>query len=199
MPSEKPDSYQCGTFEVSRNPDVQQFVDKLNRLREAVDQFKIQPGTGYTVNRSVGGTTLTIKTDQSAQAIESHPFKIYARSKKKNEWEAKVEVESKLYAPSDTKIDGLDSWTKIENKNQTCQIFLEAKISKHEIKSAKIDFTGKETSLIDPADAASEQTTSRIPLASVSTSGLILQNVRTHVRTDLACVNGFAYLVLVPL
>jgi hypothetical protein len=42
VPNEKPDSFQCGPFEVARNPDVRQFVEKLNRLREAVDACRVQ-------------------------------------------------------------------------------------------------------------------------------------------------------------
>jgi hypothetical protein len=198
MASEKPDSFQCGPFEVARNPNVSQFVEKLNRLREALDACRIQPGVGYDVNRSSGGTTLSIKKGQGGnQAEEMHPFKIYVRKKDKK-WEAKIQKESAFYSPSETEITGLDEWSEIGVKD-LCQIYLEAKISSHEIQSAKINFTGESTSLIDPADGAAEQTATRIPLGTVSKDGTIVQNVRTNVRTNLSCLNGFAYLLIVPL
>jgi hypothetical protein len=82
VPNEKPDSFQCGPFEVARNPDVRSFVEKLNRLREAVDQCRVQPGVGYTVNRSSGGTVLAIKAGAGGSAPEErHPFKISVSQK----------------------------------------------------------------------------------------------------------------------
>lgn len=60
MAFDQPDSFQIGTFEVRRNPSPQELAEKLNRLREAVDQIRIQPGPGYLINRTRGGTTLQI-------------------------------------------------------------------------------------------------------------------------------------------
>jgi len=198
MPSEKPDSFQCGAFEVAKNPNVSQFVEKLNRLREAVDQCRIQPGVGYDVNRSTGGTTLSIKKGQcGVVAPDIHPFKIYAQSKDKK-WQAKIQKESSFYSPSETQISGLDEWAAIGDKD-ICQIYLEAKISSNEVQSAKIDFSGDSKSLVDPANGESKQTATRIPLGSVTSKGLITQSVKTHVRTNLGCMNGFAYLLIVPL
>jgi hypothetical protein len=198
MPSEKPDSFQCGPFEVASNPNVSQFVEKLNRLREAVDACRIQPGVGYTLNRSSGGTTLSISTGQGGVvAIDPYPFKIYAR-KKNNQWEAKIQKESELYAPSKRDISGLDEWTRIGDK-EVCQIYLEAKISNLNIQSAKIDFSGESQSLVDPSEGQGVQTATRIPLGSIARDGTITQSVKTHVRTNLGCLNGFAYLLIVPL
>jgi hypothetical protein len=198
MPSEKPDSFQCGPFEVASNPNVSQFVEKLNRLREAVDACRIQPGVGYEVNRSTSGTTLTIKAGQGGNsAEETHPFKIFAR-KKDQKWQAKIQKESAFYFPSETAITGLDEWREIGTKD-LCQIYLEAKISDHKIQSAEIDFSGESTSLIDPENGDAPQTATRIPLGTISKDGTIVQNVRTNVRTNLACLNGFAYLLIVPL
>lgn len=59
MPADA-DSFGIGPFEVRRNPSAQELAEKLNRLREAVDQCRLQPGPGYTVSRSRGGTTLQI-------------------------------------------------------------------------------------------------------------------------------------------
>jgi hypothetical protein len=198
MASEKPDSFQCGPFEVARNPNISQFVEKLNRLREAIDQCRIQPGVGYKLSRSSGGTTLSINTGQSGSvATDPHPFKIYAR-KKNNQWEAKVQKESELYVPFKMGISKLDEWTKIGNK-EVCQIYLDAKISDLKIQSAKIDFSGESKSLVDPAQGEGAQTATRIPLGSIAKDGTITQSVKTHVRTNLGCMNGFAYLLIVPL
>ena len=198
MASDKPDSFQCGPFEVASNPNVSQFVEKLNRLREAVDQCRLQPGVGYTLNRSSGGTTLSINAGHGGVvAIDPYPFKIYAR-KKNNQWEAKIQKESELYAPSKRDISGLDEWTMIGNK-EVCQIYLQAEISNLNIQSAKIDFSGESQSLVDPSEGQGVQTATRIPLGSIARDGTITQSVKTHVRTNLGCLNGFAYLLIVPL
>lgn len=198
MASDKPDSFQCGAFEVAKNPNVSQFVEKLNRLREAVDQCRLQPGVGYTLNRSSGGTSLTISTGQGGVvAPDIHPFKIFARMKD-NKMQAKIQKESELYDPVKKDITGLDEWNSIGN-SEICQIYLEAKISDHKIQSAKIDFSGSSKSLVDPSDGQSAQTATRIPLGSITKKGVITQSVKTHLRTNLGCLNGFAYLLIVPL
>ena len=199
MASDKPDSFQCGPFEVASNPNVSQFVDKLNRLREAVDQCRIQPGIGYTLNRSTGGTTLSIKTSNGGMmgTEDIHPFKIYARIQNKKV-QAKIQKESAFFSPSNTKIQGLDEYTEVGIKD-ICQIYLTAKVTNHVISEAKIDFSGDSTSLIDPASGQSAQTATRIPLGSVDKNGQIVQNVRTNLSTNLGCLNGFAYLLIVPL
>lgn len=56
----QPDSFNIGPFEVRQNPSPRELAEKLNRLREAVEQVRIQPGPGYLVNRGRGGTTLQI-------------------------------------------------------------------------------------------------------------------------------------------
>jgi hypothetical protein len=196
--SDKPDSFQCGAFEVAKNPNVSQFVEKLNRLREAVDQCRLQPGVGYTLNRSSGGTSLTISTGQGGVvAPDIHPFKIFARMKD-NKMQAKIQKESELYDPVKKDITGLDEWNNIGN-SEICQIYLEAKISDHKIQSAKIDFSGSSKSLVDPSDGQSAQTATRIPLGSITKKGVITQSVKTHLRTNLGCLNGFAYLLITPL
>jgi len=198
MPSELPDSFGCGPFVAARNPDVGLFVDKLNKLREAVDACRIQPGVGYTFNRSAGGTSLNIKTgDGSSAPQEVHPFKIYVRSKDKK-LQAKIQNESLLLSPEQTKITGLNAWNNIGEKD-ICYLYLEAQINNHIIQSAKIDFSGESTSLVDPANGLSAQTATRIPIGSITKDGLITQSVKTHVRTELGCLNGFAYLLIVPL
>lgn len=77
MAFDQADSFQIGSFEVRQNPSPQELADKLNRLREAVDQLRIQPGPGYLVNRSRGGTTLQIlRGSGNASIAETCPFDV---------------------------------------------------------------------------------------------------------------------------
>lgn len=75
MAFDQPDSFQIGPFEVRRNPSPQELAEKLNRLREAVEQCRLQPGPGYTVSRTRGGTTLQILARPgAAPAANACPF-----------------------------------------------------------------------------------------------------------------------------
>ena len=77
MAFDQSDSFQIGSFEVRKNPSPQELADKLNRLREAVDQLRIQPGPGYLVNRTRGGTTLQILSKAGTSATtETCPFDV---------------------------------------------------------------------------------------------------------------------------
>lgn len=58
--SEKPDSFGVGEFQVVRDPDAKKLAEKLNQLREAIDQCRLLPGVGYTVRRGPSGTVLSI-------------------------------------------------------------------------------------------------------------------------------------------
>lgn len=72
----QPDSFQIGPFEVRRNPSPQELAEKLNRLREAVEQIRIQPGPGYLVNRGRGGTTLQILSRGGMASTDICPFDV---------------------------------------------------------------------------------------------------------------------------
>jgi hypothetical protein len=201
MASDQPDSFQVGSFEVRKNPSPQELADKLNRLREAVDRVRLQDGIGYTVNRSSGGTSLNIKTGNQNATIQSpHPFQIYTRYVD-DTWQAKVYPQSLIYNPTQYNgtINGLNTWTDLDGLTDVRDIYLKTSISNHAIVSAGIDFSGQHTSLVDPDDGSGAQTAARIPLGSVTSVGQITQSVRSHVRTNLACMNGFAYVLLVPL
>lgn len=77
MASDQPDSFQIGPFEVRQNPSPRELADKLNRLREAVDQVRLQPGPGYTLARSRGGTTIQILARPGgSSATETCPFDV---------------------------------------------------------------------------------------------------------------------------
>lgn len=76
MAFDQPDSFNIGPFEVRRNPSPQELAEKLNRLREAVEQCRLQPGPGYTVSRTRGGTTLQIRPSGGASLPEACPFDV---------------------------------------------------------------------------------------------------------------------------
>jgi hypothetical protein len=198
MASEKPDSFQCGPFEVARNPNVSQLVEKLNRLREAVDACRIQPGVGYNVNRSSGGTTLTIKSESvSSPAVEDHPFKLQVR-KKDDAYEFKVgpgTVQNNSNQP-----DNINTWAALDDV--PARIYLEAKISELEItsltfKSQKSDVELKRTEI-----ESGKQTFARItiglyvPNSTGGTDYRVIQNVTTDIATPLFAFNGYPALLL---
>lgn len=58
--AENGDSFNINPFRVVPRPDPDQLADKLNKLREAIDQCRLLPGPGYQVKRGTTGTTLTI-------------------------------------------------------------------------------------------------------------------------------------------
>jgi hypothetical protein len=77
MAFDQPDSFQIGPFEVRQNPSPRELAEKLNKLREAVEQVRIQPGPGYTVNRTRGGTTIQILSRPGGSgAAETCPFDV---------------------------------------------------------------------------------------------------------------------------
>jgi len=86
----QPDSFQIGPFEVRRNPSAHELAEKLNRLREAVEQTRIQPGVGYLVNRTRGGTTLQILPQTGSSATETCPFDVLLQADGSN-YKIKVE------------------------------------------------------------------------------------------------------------
>lgn len=79
---ENADSFGIQPFRVTRTPDVRQLADKLNRLREAVDECRLLPGPGYQVKRGTTGTTLTIRRggggSGSVAADDPCPFDVTA-------------------------------------------------------------------------------------------------------------------------
>lgn len=184
MPNEKPDSFQIGTFEVARNPDVRQFVEKLNRLREAVDQCRLQDGVGYTVSRSTNGTTLSIKTGTSGGATGEidHPFKVTTRTLN-GQKQIRVLKESFLTWPDGgvKEIADLDKWIQAKNGDT---VFLETRFSAgYQFTSAKILVTAQNL-------ASFEDGAARIRVGSLTQSGALVQNVRFHVQAVNACRNG---------
>jgi hypothetical protein len=76
MAFDQPDSFQIGPFEVRQNPSPTELAEKLNKLREAVEQVRLQPGPGYTISRSRGGTTIQILPRPGSMATETCPFDV---------------------------------------------------------------------------------------------------------------------------
>jgi hypothetical protein len=76
MAFDQPDSFQIGPFEVRPNPSPRELAEKLNKLREAVEQVRIQPGPGYTINRTRGGTTIQLLSRSGSAVRETCPFDV---------------------------------------------------------------------------------------------------------------------------
>jgi len=198
MASEKPDSFQCGPFEVASNPNVSQLVEKLNRLREAVDACRIQPGVGYNVNRSSGGTTLTIKSDSSSNAaVQDHPFKLQVR-KKEDAYEFKVGAGT--VQNNSTQPDNINTWAAIDDV--PARIYLEAKISELEITSLTFKSQNSDLELKRTEIESGKQTFARItiglyvPTSTGGTDYRVIQNVTTDIPTPLFAFSGYPALLL---
>jgi hypothetical protein len=197
MASDKPDSFQCGPFEVARNPDVRQLVDKLNKLREAVDQSRIQPGVGYDVQRSTSGTTLSIRADRGGGIeIEEHPFMLKVRKKDKQN---QFFVTQGAVGNNDVRISNQEKWVDFDTP---ANIYLEAevkdmKITKLTIKSKKPDEEMKRVEI-----ASGEQKYSRIsiglyaPTEPTKKDFRVVQNVRTNIPAALICSEGYPAVLL---
>jgi hypothetical protein len=196
MPSEKPDSFQCGPFSVAKNPDIVQFVEKLNRMREMVDSCRIQPGIGYTFTRSSGGTTLTIKSGSSV-SVENHSFKLDVRQASSG-YEFKVgpgTVQNNEIAP-----DNIDTW--VAFATAPARIYLEAEITELEITSLTFLAQDSDAELLRTEISSGEQTFARItiglyvPTTTGGTDYRVIQNVRTDIMTPLFAFNGYPALQL---
>ncbi len=197
MPNEKPDSFQCGPFEVARNPDVRSFVEKLNRLREAVDQCRVQPGVGYTVNRSSGGTVLAIKTGSaSGEAEFVHPFKLRVRPQGSR---FQFLCTTGTVGDNDPRVDNLETWVDFE---APARIYLEAVIEDLAITSLTLKAQKADDPLARTVVEDGKQTQARISIGLYvatepgKTDYRIIQNVTTNIMTPLFCFSGYPALAL---
>lgn len=183
MPNEKPDSYQVGAFEVARNPDVRQFVDKLNRLREAIDQCRLQDGVGYTVSRSSGGTTLSIQPAGrgGAAAPAPHPWKITTRIAD-GQPQAFVQASSQLLwtTGTDVSVDGLGEWI---TAPRPCDVYLRVSWT------SAFAFAEARVEALAERPAPTDNSTS-IRIGGVLANGEVIQAVTTDIQTRNACRNG---------
>lgn len=195
MAGEKPDSFQCGPFEVSRNPDVRQFVDKLNKLREAVDQCRVQPGVGYTVNRSSGGTTLAIKSGRGGVAAPlQHPFKLQVR---KNNNKYQYFVAQGAVRNNDKKVGNIEQWVDFDTNQPSARIFLEATITDLAIDNLTLKTQAASAELARTVVEGGKQKLARIsiglyvPTEPGKTDYRVVQNVTTDIMTPLFCYSGY--------
>lgn len=198
MASDKPDSFQCGPFEVARNPNVSQFVEKLNRLREAVDQCRLQPGVGYTLNRSSGGTSLTIKNNAGGvSAPLEHPFKLKIRQKQNTTFE--LWCNPGLVGDGKVKTDNTEKWVTFQN---SARIYLEASISDLSIQTLTIKTQDPNKEFKRTEISGGKQSYARISLGLYvpeyegSKTYKIIQNVTTDIMTPLFCFSGYPALAL---
>jgi len=196
MASEKPDSFQCGPFEVAANPSVTQFVDKLNKLREAVDQCRIQPGVGYTFTRSSGGTSLTIKNVSSRTAAETkHPFQVIV---KKDTQGHSFYVNSGLAA--NITPNNVNTWISI---HPPAKIYIEATFNEAatEFRSVTILSKSDEDDFSNVEISDGRQTKARVVIArflATETSKkdyYVLQSVNTDLVAVLVNYYGYAAVV----
>jgi len=195
MAGDKPDSFQCGPFEVARNPSVSQFVEKLNRLREAVDQCRIQPGVGYTINRSPGGTSLSIKTSSEATATtDKRPFALSIR-KKGEKYEFYVATGIINNGP---RVDNLEKWVAFSSSAPAI-IYLEARLTDLQITSATIKTKNQDGLLKAVEISGGKQVYARIAIGFYSGSGEtfnVVQNVLTNINFRNVCFDGFPAVTL---
>jgi hypothetical protein len=200
MASNTPDSFQCGPFEVTRSPDVRQFVEKLNRLREAVDAYRIQPGVGYTLNRSPGGTVLSIRQDGgSAAATYEHPFKLSVR-KKDNQYQ--FFALQGTVGNNQKKVDNIEKWVDFNPNQPSARIFLEATITDLAIDKLTLKTQASDAELARTEIKAGKQSVARIsiglyvPTQADKKDYRIIQNVTTNIMTPLFCYSGYPALSL---
>jgi hypothetical protein len=198
MAGEKPDSFQCGAFEVSKNPNVLQFVEKLNRLREAIDQCRLQPGVGYTLNRSSGGTTLSIKTSSGiAEPAVKRPFALSIRKKDKK-YEFYVTTGS-VNIP--VKIENLEKWVKIDS-SVPAVIYLEVQINSLVVESATIKSNAQNYLIKTIEMGGGKQTFARMVIGFYVSGGnnsfYVVQNVVTNIKLTNVCYDGYPALALSP-
>lgn len=198
MANEKPDSFQCGPFEVARNPDVRSFVEKLNRLREAVDQCRVQDGVGYTVIRSSGGTTLSIRPAVGGAAAPfDHPFKL---SVKKTQDEYQFFAMQGTVGNNQVKVDNMEKWVTFK---APARIYLEAAINDDltitglTLKSQEADKELARTEIQDGKQSVARISIGLyVPTQADKKDYRIIQNVTTNIMTPLFCYSGYPALAL---
>lgn len=192
MPNEKPDSFQCGPFEVARNPDVRSFVEKLNRLREAVDACRVQPGVGYTVSRSSGGTTLSIKASAGGVAAPSdpHPFQV-TTSVQQETIHFTVHKESYVggdYVPKAG--EAISTGQRKISSGSPIYIWLNAKIGEQlEVTALKLE-SGLELPKAFLPEGDGPQTDANLVLATLTSRGIV-QAVRQNLVMVLVNLAGY--------
>lgn len=193
--AQKPDSFQCGPFEVARNPDVRTFVDKLNRLREAVDSCRLQPGVGYTFSRSANGTVLNIQPRTGGGGTEDvFPFQVTFTIRDEEVF-FRVHPESGTVGNLEVERLGEEISTGQPDLDTSIRIILSADVSPGPVitrlylRSQPVDedFFDFEPGQLDEL---APQTRANIILATLSKEGVV-QNVRTHLTYTLGSSNGF--------
>ena len=201
MPNEKPDSFQVGAFEVARNPDVRSFVEKLNRLREAVDSCRLQDGKGYTINRSTNGTTLSIKAG-GAGGMEppyEHPFKLQVRSK---DGQYQFFVAQGTVGNNDKQVENIEQWVNFEPNQPSARIYLEAEIQDLAIQKLTLKTQAADAELKRTEVNGGKQKYARIsiglyvPTAPDKKDYRVVQNVTTNIMTPVFCFSGYPALSL---
>ena len=191
------DSFQIGAFEVARNASARDLAEKLNRLREAVDQCRLQPGVGYTLNRGPGGTTLSIAAGGGGGAAvpDPHPWQVTVETRDRRRY-FRVTPGSVLDGVS---VQNLDSLVAIpENSPGNIHCVLQVPLGTNlepgpasVVAVAEADYRG----IVEPENARQES--SNKILATLQADGVLVQAVRRNMALVLANNGGFAAKVAV--
>lgn len=191
MASTEADSFQIGAFTVAKNASARELADKLNRLREAVDQCRLQPGVGYTLNRGPGGTTLSIHAGGGGGAVlpDPYPFRVELRSDSSGLY---FYVEPQSYLDGEL-LQNAGSLIPLGVKTITevWLCVLQLPVNGFQPGVARLqaykesDFPGA----VVPANG--RQTQANLILASLSPNLQLVQNVRKNLTTLLANNGGF--------
>ena len=190
MASDRPDSFQCGAFEVAKNPNVSQFVEKLNRLREAVDQCRLQPGVGYTLNRSSGGTTLSIQAGSAITSVS--PVNPFALSIRKKDKKYQFYVKTGLIN-NGIKIENIEKWVDTDAEAPFI-IYLEAELTDLVMKKASLKSQKQDDVFKTVEINGDKQKAARIAIGFYSGTNKtfeIIQNVKTNLNVKNVCFDGY--------
>ena len=202
MASDKPDSFGVGAFEVVPKADVRTFVEKLNRLREAVDACRVQPGAGYDVQRSSNGTTLTIRPQAGGtEAPKTHPWKVSLKVKDDSYFftvEPVSYINSGFYVPDNFSEPVPLNTIKLETEYLALINFKvdeDLNLSDFTLKAVKkSEFAG---TIVPPSEG--EQTEGNCILATITREGRVVQSVHGHLFASVVNYGGYAAVILLQL
>lgn len=196
MASIEADSFQIGAFAVSKNASARELADKLNRLREAVEQCRLQPGVGYTLNRGPRGTTLAIQAAGGGAAVpDPHPWQVSVETRE-NRRHFRVLAGSFIDGVTVTNLGTLVAIPQNQIGAVHCvlQIPLGASLSVGLASIVAIAQTDMPDSVVP---VAGPQRESNKILATLQADGVLVQAVRRNMALVLANNGGFAAKVAV--
>lgn len=192
MASTEADSFQIGAFTVAKNASARELADKLNRLREAVDQCRLQPGVGYTLNRSPGGTTLCIKAGGAGGAAvpDPHPWQVFVVTENRRRY-FRVTTGSVLDGVSVENLGGLVAIE--DNTPGSVHCVLQVPLNASLQPGTAAVVAVPQTEYLGSVEPENErQTKCNKILATLQADGVLVQAVRRNMALVLANNGGFA-------